>query len=200
MDPRLEAYLAGVERQLGRHLGREHVLSPPDFQLARAWHAAGLPLATLLAGIDAAFAAGFGPRSLAACRRFVERDWRAQLAHPPATDASAPHERPLAELRARLEALAAGGLPAFAACAEEARALLDQGPEAEHGARLEALRQRVAATARATLEPDQAELGRREARRALRRQAGLPAEEREAALERHLTRRALERLGLLELL
>lgn len=201
MDPLLEAYVAAVERQLGRYLGREHVLSPPDFQLARAWHSAGLPLATLLAGVDAAFSAGFGPRSLQACRRFVERSWRAQLAgRQPAGAAFAPREPPLAELVARLEALVAEGRQAFAPCAREARALLAAREVPEPAGRMEALRQAVASAARTALEPDQELAARREALRALRRHAGLPEPEREAALERHVTRRALQRLGLLELL
>ncbi len=200
MDPLLEAYVSAVERQLGRHIGREHVLSPPDFQLARAWHAAGLPLSTLLAGVDEAFAAGFEPRSLQACRRFVERDWRAQLACPRPAGGTPARGEPLAELVARLEALAAEGRQAFAPCAREARALLAPLAEPERARRLEALRQGVAAAARAALEPDQELDARREALRALRRHASLPEPEHEAALERHVLRRALQRLGLLELL
>lgn len=200
MDPLLEAYVVAVERQLGRHLGREHVLSPPDFQLARAWHSAGLPLATLLAGVDAAFSAGFGPRSLQACQRFVERNWRAQLAGQQPTGAACAPREPLAELVARLDALVAEGRQAFAPCAREARALLAALGVPEHARRMEALRQAVASAARTALEPDQELAARREALRALRRHAGLPEPEREAALERHVTRRALQRLGLLELL
>lgn len=200
MDPLLEAYVAAVERQLGRHLGREHVLSPPDFQLAQAWHSAGLPLASLLAGVDAAFAAGFGPRSLQACRRFVERDWRAQQSGRQPVEAPSDPREPLAELLARLEALVAEGWQAFAPCAREARALLAAIEEPERARRLETLRQAVATAARAVLDADQELEARREALPALRRHAGLPEPERAAALERHVTRRALQRLGLLELL
>lgn len=198
-DPGLAEYLAVIEQALARQLGREHVLSPPDFRLAREWHAAGLPLATLLAGLEAAFAAGFEPRSLQACRRFVERDWRAERARAGTINAAGAPEEPLRALVERLESLAAAGDGAFAACAAEARALVAQAP-GQRAAGRDALALRVTAAARACLGPLDEQAARREAERALRRQAGLPETERAAALERHLTRRALERLGLVGLL
>ncbi len=198
VDPELAQYLAAVEEALGRRLGREHVLSPPDFHLARAWHAAGLPLAKVLAGLDAAFAAGFGPRSLQACRRFVERGWRAELARDAAPAPVATPGDPLVALAERLEALAEAGGAELRACAAEARALAGL-PTGERGSRPDALARRLAAAARAALPPLDEQNARQEAERALRRQPGLPAAERAAALDRHLTRRALERLGLLGL-
>ncbi len=194
-DPGLAEYLAALEQALTRRLGREHVLSPPDFRLAREWYAAGLPLATLLAGIDAAFAAGFGPRSLQACRRFVERGARADRARAAEPVAPGAGAGPWLALAGRLEAL---GSP-FAAWAAEARALA-AAPEAEGAPRREALARDLTAAARAALAPLDEQAARREAERALRRQPGLPEGERVAALERHLERRALERLGLLGLL
>jgi hypothetical protein len=48
------------------------MLSPRDFGQARAWHQAGVPLATVLVGIDRAFDGGADVTSLAFCRRRVE--------------------------------------------------------------------------------------------------------------------------------
>lgn len=69
----LLAYVEAIEEAFGRRLGREFVLSPPDFDLARRWHAARLPIAHVLAGIDEAFESGGDPRSLTYCRSFIER-------------------------------------------------------------------------------------------------------------------------------
>jgi len=197
-DPELSAYVGAIEAALTRQLGREHVLSPPDFNLARGWHAAGLPLAIVVAGLERAIAAGFEPRSLLACRRFVESGARAALAAGAPATALPALDDPLLPLAERLEGLAAAGYPGFAAWAALARDILAESPgEAERDPkRVSALARGVAATARAALGRDDEERARAEAGRALRRQPGLPDEERAAALERHLTRRALERLGL----
>jgi hypothetical protein len=72
IDPALEAYVEGIERHLSRHRGRECVLSPPDFELVRGWHASRMSLSTVLAGIDDAVAAGRSPATLSQCRSFVE--------------------------------------------------------------------------------------------------------------------------------
>lgn len=66
------AYVEAIERHLGAHRAREHVLSPRDFALARSWHRSGIPLATVLAGMDCAFASGASVSSLAYCQRRVE--------------------------------------------------------------------------------------------------------------------------------
>jgi hypothetical protein len=71
-DPELEAYVGALEQHFGRRRGREYVLSPPEFELARDWFASGLAVATVLTGIDAAFAGENPPTSLTFCRRFVE--------------------------------------------------------------------------------------------------------------------------------
>ena len=71
-DPELERYVNAIERHLGRRRGREHVLAPPEFELARQWFAAGVAISTVLTGIDDAFAADSLPTSLTFCRRFVE--------------------------------------------------------------------------------------------------------------------------------
>ena len=71
-DPELEAYVASIEGHLTRRRGRDHVLTPKEFQLACSWYNARLPLNTVLAGIDDAFSAGPAPSSLSYCRAFVE--------------------------------------------------------------------------------------------------------------------------------
>ncbi len=70
-DLSLEAYVEGIEHHLRARRGAEHVLSPRDFALARGWHEAGVPLATVLVGIDRAFESA-DVTSLAYCRRRVE--------------------------------------------------------------------------------------------------------------------------------
>jgi hypothetical protein len=71
-DPGLEAYVEAIEGHLRARRGVEHILSPRDFALARKWHAAGVPLATVLVGMDRAFESTKDVTSLAYCRRRVE--------------------------------------------------------------------------------------------------------------------------------
>jgi hypothetical protein len=71
-DPELEAYVATIESHLARRRGSDQVLTQRDFQLACTWYNARLPLNTVLAGIDDAFAAGAAPAGLIYCRPFVE--------------------------------------------------------------------------------------------------------------------------------
>lgn len=68
----LAAYVEAIEAALRTRRGRDHVLSPRDFALAKGWHEAGVPLATVLVGIDHAFEAEPHASSLAFCRRRVE--------------------------------------------------------------------------------------------------------------------------------
>ncbi len=101
-DAELEAFAAAIEEALRARRGREHVLSPRDFALARGWHEAGVSLATVLVAIDAAFERDPGTASLALCRRRVE-----ELAGP-ASRAGAPLETEratLPEVAERLDAL-----------------------------------------------------------------------------------------------
>jgi hypothetical protein len=65
----LSAYADAVERRLSRHRGREHVLSPRDFDLVRSWHRGGVSLARVLAAIDEAARDGDALTSLALLRR-----------------------------------------------------------------------------------------------------------------------------------
>ena len=71
-DPSVEDFVEAIERHFRARRGVEHVLTPRDFALARAWHQAGIPLAAVLVGIDRAFDAGQEVSSLAFCRRRVE--------------------------------------------------------------------------------------------------------------------------------
>jgi hypothetical protein len=65
----LTRYAEAVERRLGQHRGREHVLSPRDFDLVRSWYGGGIPLARALDAIDRAVAADGALTSLAPLRR-----------------------------------------------------------------------------------------------------------------------------------
>jgi hypothetical protein len=71
-DADVEAYVEAIEAHLRARRGLDHILSPRDFAQARSWHQAGVPLATVLVGIDRAFDAGGGVASLTFCRRRVE--------------------------------------------------------------------------------------------------------------------------------
>jgi hypothetical protein len=71
-DTELEAFAGAIEAAFRARWGREHVLSPRDFALARRWHEAQVPLATVLVAIDAAFERDPQTASLALCRRRVE--------------------------------------------------------------------------------------------------------------------------------
>jgi len=71
-DPELLAYVEAIEACLQARRGREIALSPRDFALAKSWHEAGVSLATVLVGIDHAFASEPSASSLAFCRRRVE--------------------------------------------------------------------------------------------------------------------------------
>ncbi len=109
-DADLEAFVEAIEAALRSRRGKEHVLSPRDFALARGWHEAGVPLATVLVAIDAAFERDPHTASLALCRRRVEElaagTPRARLAARETERASLPEvaER-LDALRERLEEL-----------------------------------------------------------------------------------------------
>jgi len=70
--PVLEAFVEAIEAAMRSRRGKEHVLSPRDFALARGWHEAGVPLATVLVAIDAAFERDPTTASLALVRRRVE--------------------------------------------------------------------------------------------------------------------------------
>jgi hypothetical protein len=106
-DEALVAYVEGIEAVLRTRRGADHVLSPRDFALARTWHEAGVPLATVLVAIDLAFDADpRAPSSLAVLRRRVE-ELAAVGPRPPAAPGPAREtERvSLPEVQERLQAL-----------------------------------------------------------------------------------------------
>jgi hypothetical protein len=107
-DEDLEAFVVAIERHFSTKSGKQHVLSPRDFALARGWHAAGVPLATVLAGVDRVMARERDVASLRYCRRSVEAlASAAQRSEVPGAGAPPPQD-----MVARLEALrsAIGGI------------------------------------------------------------------------------------------
>src|SRR5262245_46870445 len=100
-DPELEVYVEAIEGHLKARRGTDHLLSPRDFALAQTWHQAGIPLATVLVGIDRAFDAGGNVSSLAFCRRWVE-DLAASGPPPQERPAPPPESVPLTEVEALL--------------------------------------------------------------------------------------------------
>jgi hypothetical protein len=96
-DPGVEAYVQAIEGHLRARRGVEHILSPRDFALARGWCQGGVPLATVLVGMDRAFETGANVTSLAYCRRWV--DELAAAGPVPALRPAPPAERvPLEEV------------------------------------------------------------------------------------------------------
>ena len=71
-DAELEAFVAAIEAHITRYRGREFLLSPPDFALARRWYENKLPLAAVLSGVDLAFSRDDDVTTLRYCRRDVE--------------------------------------------------------------------------------------------------------------------------------
>jgi hypothetical protein len=101
--PGLEAFVEAIEASMRSRRGKEHVLSPRDFALARGWHEAGVSLATVLVAIDAAFERDPTTASLALVRRRVE-----DLAGGARTGGALPRETErvsLPEVAERLDAL-----------------------------------------------------------------------------------------------
>lgn len=100
----LERYVSAIEDHLRARRGVEHILSPRDFALARAWHAAGLPLATVLVGMDRAFEHSPNVSSLAFCRRRVE-ELAASGARPQLRPGPPAESVPLSEVQSLLSSL-----------------------------------------------------------------------------------------------
>jgi len=103
-DAEVEAYVLAIEAHLRARRGVDHILSPRDFAQARSWHGAGVPLATVLVGIDRAFDSGADVTSLAFCRRRVE-DLVAAGPRPAARPSPAAEGVPLDEVARILELL-----------------------------------------------------------------------------------------------
>jgi hypothetical protein len=103
-DPAVEDYVAAIETHLRARRGVEHILSPRDFALARAWYESGVPLATVLVGMDRAFEQNAAVSSLAYCRRRVE-ELAAAGPRPPSRPAPPAESVPLSEVESLLTSL-----------------------------------------------------------------------------------------------
>jgi hypothetical protein len=103
-DPGIEEYVSAIETHLRARRGVEHILSPRDFALARAWYEAGVPLATVLVGMDRAFEQETKVSSLAYCRRRVE-ELAAAGPRPQIRPAPPAESIPLSEVESLLTSL-----------------------------------------------------------------------------------------------
>ena len=203
-DPELEAFVEAIESAFRARRGKDHALAPRDFALARGFFEAGVPLATVLVAIDAAFERDPQTASLAVVRRRVE-----ELA-PPGSASNAARESVgsnLPEVGERLDALRERlmELPGRAA----ALPLAELGELADLVAvssrpnwdylreRLRRLDDLVAAAAVDALSPEQAAALKDETARAAQRQRGKVDEHAlEEATARLYRQRARETLRL----
>jgi hypothetical protein len=209
----LEAYVEAIEAHFRARRGAEHVLSPRDFQVARAWHQSGVPLATVLVGIDRAFEADPKVASLAFCRRRVEELVSAgpRFASARAPSAGAGSERlsqsdlleVLALLAERLTALPPGTRANFAMVTrriEEIQDLLTVAsrPNWEYvREKLREIDEEVSTAAVDALTDEDKAAVRAEAGRAAERHRGrVDAASLEDAMSRFTVQRARERLQL----
>jgi hypothetical protein len=78
VEPELLTYVEVIERRLTVLRGREHVLSPRDFDLVRRWQRAGVPVATIVAVLEEAGAGGETGISLAYLARRIEARHKAR--------------------------------------------------------------------------------------------------------------------------
>jgi len=208
-DAAFEAYVEAIEAHLRARRGVDHILSPRDFALARAWYDSGIPLATLLVGIDLAFESGGGVTSLAFCRRRVEE--LAACGPRPQRRSSLPAETvPLRELDEllvtlieKLEALRPGPRACFEPPLrkiEEVRGLLAVASRPNWAylrQKLHEIDDDVSAAAIQSLAADALEAIEAEARRAVERhRTRMDPEGAVDAVSRFTVHRARERLGL----
>jgi hypothetical protein len=185
------------------------MLSPRDFALARAWHAAGVPLATVLVGMDRAFDSDRAVSSLAFCRRDVE-ELVASGPRPQARPAAGSESVRLNEVQEVLSVLLEGLnrlRPGPQACFEpplgRAREVLDfitvaARPNWDYVRRkLQEIDDDVSAAVLQALSPEEAAAFREEAARAVERhRERVEPAALEDAMSRYLIQRARERLAL----
>jgi hypothetical protein len=208
-DKDVEAYVEAIEGHLRARRGVDHILSPRDFSLARAWHQAGFPLATVLVGMDRAFESNPGVSSLAYCRRRVE-ELAAAGPRPPLRPAPPTESVPLSEVEELLASLLdtlEKVRPGPNACFEpplrkigEVRDLIAVAlrPNWEYlRAKLEEIDDDVSAAVVQALSDAQREEFQQEAARAIERHRGRVDEAALAdAMARYTLQRAREKLGL----
>lgn len=208
-DVALEAYAEAIEGHFRARRGSEHVLSPRDFALARSWHQAGVPLATVLVGLDRAFDSGQNVSSLAFCRRRVEEllaaGPRPQVRPTPATETLQLEELAgiLDSLLERLQELQPGPEACFELPLRRIQEMRDLISVAARPnweflrRRLHEIDDDVSAAALQSLAAEQRTSFSVEAERAVKRHRGrLDAAAIEDAQARYVLQRARERLGL----
>ena len=201
----LEALVEAIEAALRSRRGREHVLSPRDFALARSWHEAGVPLATILVAIDAAFERDPDSASLARCRRHVEELAAGATRERPAVRATERASLPevsdrLDALRERLEQLPGrvAALPLAELAEVSDLVAVASRPNWDYlRERLRRIDELVAGAAVDALAPADATALREEAARAAERHRGKVDERAlEEAVERLVRQRARETMRL----
>lgn len=208
-DIDLEAYVEAIESHFRARRGADHVLTPRDFALARAWQQAGVPLVSVLVGIDRAFESGANVSSLGFCRRHVEG--LAAAGPRPGIRPALPAEGvPLKELEGLLAALLGRLLrlrPGPQACfepplrkLEELQQLLDAASRPNWDrvrGKLREIDLDVSAAVLQALPSAEAAAYRAEATRAVERHRGrVDSEALAEAVERFVLQRARERLEL----
>jgi Arc/MetJ family transcription regulator len=207
--PDVQAYVEAIEAHLRARRGVEHILSPRDFALARAWHEGGVPLATVLVGMDRAFESASNVTSLAFCRRWVD-ELAAAGPRPQLRPAPPPESVPLKEveglLTTLLEKLGSVKPPAGAAFEpplrkiREIQELISVASRPNWSYLREKLREiddDVSAAVLEALAPADLEEFRVEAARAIERHRGRVDEDALSdAMARYTLQRARERLGL----
>lgn len=208
-DKNVEAYVEAIEGHLRARRGVDHILSPRDFGLARGWHQAGVPLATVLIGMDRAFESNPNVTSLAYCRKRVE-ELAASGPRPPMRPAPPTESVPLSEVEELLASLLdtlEKMRPGPNACFEpplrkivEVRDLIAVAlrPNWEYlRGKLEEIDDDVSAAVVQALSDDQLKEFREEAGRAIERHRGRVDEAALAdAMSRYTLQRAREKLGL----
>jgi hypothetical protein len=208
-DVDLETYVEAIEGHLRARRGGEVILSPRDFALARSWKQAGVPLATVLVGIDRTFEGGADVTSLVFCRRRVE-ELIASGPRPHARPTPPDESVPLPELSVILSALGerlASLSPGPRACFEpplrKIREIQDLVAVAARPnwdylrGKLREIDDDVSAAVLEALPSEDAAAFRAEAARTVERLRGRVDDASiEDAIQRYATQRARERLGL----
>jgi hypothetical protein len=208
-DPAVEEYVSAIETHLRARRGVEHILSPRDFALARAWYEAGVPLATVLVGMDRAFENSPNVNSLSFCRRRVEELAAAgprptSRPAPPAESIALPEvESLLASLVEQLQKVGPTTARAFEPPLRKIREVQDLLAVASRPnwdyvrSKLREIDDDVSAAVLDAFTPDQLEDFRREAAHATDRHRGRVDEAGlEDAKARFTLQRAREKLGL----
>jgi hypothetical protein len=205
-DEGLVAFVEALESHLRARRGTDHALSPRDFALARSWYEGGVPLATVLMGMDRALEGDAEP-SLAFCRRRVEELAAAGFTSARDTPSSGGERIPVAEvqevlsvLRERLQQLPAAGFALALRKIDELQDLLSVAarPNGEYvRAKLAQIDQEVSAAALQNLPPDADAALRAEAAGAAERHRGrVDTASLDDAVRRLLRLRARELLRL----